>query len=115
MDPVVVSDVYWNSLGTKIISIIIGQAFAALTFWIMLSYFSKQMQNFWNDNASNFIATLVSNSSKSDGNTNTNTQSGKVVVEYQNIDRYVDDGNYRLLKFSNRFYFLTSMLIGIQK
>lgn len=87
VDPVVVSDVYWNSLGTKIISIIIGQAFAALTFWIMLSYFSKQMQNFWNDNASNFIATLVSNSSKSDGNTNTNTQSGKVVVEYQNIDR----------------------------
>lgn len=86
VDPVIVSDVYWNSLGTKVISVIVGQAFAAITFWIILSYFSKQMQNFWNDNASNFISTLLSNPSKGDGNTNSQSESGKVVVEYQNSD-----------------------------
>ena len=98
VDPVIVSDVYWNSLGTKVISVIVGQAFAAITFWIILSYFSKQMQNFWNDNASNFISTLLSNPSKGDGNTNSQSgsESGKVVVEYQNSDsdRYVGDKNF---------------------
>lgn len=44
VDPVVVSNVYWSSLQSKIISVVIGQALAAVAFAVISSLVSSQYE-----------------------------------------------------------------------
>jgi len=46
IDPVVVSQTFWSSLGSRILSIIIGQALALLAFGILVTLASKQIGRF---------------------------------------------------------------------
>ena len=44
-DPVVVSDIFWSSLKTNILSVIIGQALASIVFVILTYLLSTQLSN----------------------------------------------------------------------
>ena len=43
MDPVVVSDVFWSSLGSKILSLVLGQILATIVFSVVISIAASQL------------------------------------------------------------------------
>ena len=52
-DPIIVSNIFWKSLQTKILSVIIGQILATIVFGIMTLVISTQLSNIGNYVAKN--------------------------------------------------------------
>ncbi len=64
-DPVVVSSVFWRSLSTKIISVIIGQVLASIVFGVLAYVLSSQLSKF-----GDYVSTKVFQQEESNKNRN---------------------------------------------
>lgn len=64
VDPVVVSDAFWTTLGAKITSLILGQLLATIVFTMVLSLAATQLSGIFDRATKGFVETIFGQSQK---------------------------------------------------